>query len=632
MDKVVQPVLNGYCISTDSDDSGDNEFTIQATEKGLVYLKFSPFGPIPVPPPPKAGTILFDIVQVKQSMNQAETAASQGKKKEAFGHYFEALHHLNFSHLDSKGLLVKMLCLLQICKFIRDNKGDDTNYITEALKSLEQLEENLWRADAKEKTDPIFMFSLGSVYLTMGRYGLNPTHYQKARNYLLGALKLPPPPLQDSDILKHKILLGLGVSYLYQVRREIIISGTQKKDRLNSLLHSSRDYLSQALELSTHPTVQYLQALNHGFTTLLLNEEYSCETKESNKEALYEEAENHLAQALGILSPIPDKDEDMLALYGCLKYQNTFDQKDIDYEGAWDTFKALSEALPHLESDAAIPIAIGDAARQLAWVFPKEIFQCQAEQYLNAAVHMDNADNPLSMSNLLVFNIQRAFWLISETNQKLLDSKKPAPPLQEMNLEDLSKKSIECDAALRRRAILQALRKQSSLERRENCLQNLRRLEGLKEKILEDLSIAQAHKKKGPSDLVYDSFISSFKKDLLIFEILRETALLDLRAKTIDELKTHAEQLRALAERRSDDSYFTLLKHRIRVCIEPLITDLHLFSPLCDSQEKLRKFNKFALKMGDKLDSLFVQTLYKYMMMERLRNLDLVLDLEIPVV
>jgi tetratricopeptide (TPR) repeat protein len=526
---------------------------------------------------------------------------------------------------------VKALCLLKVCKFIRANTKDDKAYIEEALKTLDQLQEKLWRADAKEKTDPIFMFSLGSLYLVLGCYGMNPAHNQKARNYFLGALKLPPPPLQDSVLLKHKILLGLGVSYLYQIRKEIIKSGTDNKDQLHKLLQSSNTHLSQSLELHTDPTVQYLQALNHSFTSLLLNEEYSDETNESKKKALYKEAEDHLEQALKILAPIPNKKGDILALYGCLKYQDAFDQKDVDYTGAWDAFRALSESLPDLGDDAAVPISVADAARQLAWVSLN--FQCQAEEYLNKAVQMGNPDNLLSKSNQLIFFIQRAFWLISETNQKLLDSKKPAPQ-QDMNLEDLKRKSIECSGAMRRRVILQNLRKQSSQDRREHSLKNLRQLEEMKNIIIEDLNIAEAHKKKGPSDSVFDSFISDFKVDLEIVEILRRTALFDLRAKTIDELKIYAKQLYALMENRSDDpffndSLFVILRHRIRDCVEPLVTYL-LCPPIYDSQEKIRKFNKFAWKLGEKLDPLFVRSLFKYMLLERFRHLDLILDLEIP--
>ncbi len=591
-----------------------------STDSNLFYFKFSPNGPVLVPPPPKTGTVPFNAAYIQACITQAEIATLQGKSDQAFGHYFTAMHHFNFSHLDSNGLLLRALCLLKLCKFMRESGNDDKIYIQEVLEVIDQLEEALLKASAPEKTDPIFMYSLGSVYLTIGRFGLNPAHNLKARNYFLGALKLSPPAKQDSKILKHKILLGLGASYLYQVRSEILNSGTKKKDRLHDFLRSSRTHLTQAIALHTHPTVQYLIALNYGFTNLLLNEEASREIKEGIKENLCLEAEDQLMQGLGILSPMPDKNEETLALYGCLLYQEAFDQKDVDYVSAWKALKVLSEALPHLDDDA-IPLSTGDAARQLAWVSPN--FQCQAENYLEEAVQSSNVDKVLSKSNQLVFYIQRAFWLISEANQKLLDSKKPAQQ-QEVNLEDLMKKCIVGEVAQRRREILQDLKQLSSLERRENCLKNLRRLEGLKKTITTDLMIAQAHKTS-------EAFITSFKDDLRIVEILRKTALVDLRAKTINELKTHAKELHALAVSKSDNAYFHLLKGRIRECIELLITDLDQFPPQCDSQEELREFNKFAWKTGNELDSLFFQTLYKYMLMERFRHLDLVLDLEIPV-
>ncbi len=654
--KVVQPLLKGRPTSPPpppplpdliGQDSKEACFRLR------IDYNQKTITPVFIPPCIKTP---LDKVFLRATLRNAEKAAEAKEEGSAFGFYMQAMQLISSAILDTKGLLMGAVCYLNTAQFLRDHHKDSDPYTQQATTYLKNLNKNLLVDTAPEKKDVHFMCSVGAAQLVLARSGSPATDYANAINSFQEALKLSkdsPLPKSVLDPIIYRIHLGLGFSFLYLARTEILDKGTHRREELLKYLQSSRSYLEIALSLHSPDLVKYTLALNYSWTVLLLDEAEAdlplngpVQENLKNAESFNEGSKEHLNKALEILKPLSPKTNNMLALWGTLEYKAAYFR--ADFSAQYEAFQHLSLAASTslASEDDSLLISCGDSICQLAWRCPIDFFQKQAEDYLKIIYEESYEEMFISESMRAIFEIQRALWHLIESNHKLVVKNEPTKetPLLKQKIEEPQKKAEQNPQVLeemkkdliknlfaheiQRKKALQDL-KSNTQDLKKKPRPVLERLEVLKNKAVKQLRILESQTKNTAEEIkILDGMKKAILSHLKEYENLKKITLKDMREKAIQVLENNLDNLKGFLADPSDDIYFNLIKTSLKTCTLALKTNLPKLEKICNTPQEVKAYHFLAHSIGHQFHGIYVSALFKWMLTERLRSFELLLELE----
>ncbi|HEY5236724.1 MAG TPA: hypothetical protein VIJ14_11140, partial [Rhabdochlamydiaceae bacterium] len=397
-------------------------------------------------------------------------------------------------------------------------------------------------------------------------------------------------------------------------------------------LNQSRDFLERSLAIKSCDIMHYQHALTRCFIALLL-EEQQLEEKAVEAGRLYKISEEHLTKAEESLEAIPEKTGEALALLGILKYKRAFDHEKIKCGVGCQAVQILYEADSVLKvADPLIKVAIADASRQVAWAdFMRGHYEWSSEVKAPAT----DEGKRLFDSCLVVFKIQNALWQLMEVHKHLseLQSTSDTPlDLGMIDLDNIDLKSIQ-DQAGHRRESLNFLRRQTHADRLNNGIKNIRLLERFTESTFRDVVILEALHGFDHIDAdLFEQLKKHFEEDQKVTEILKKMNLKSVRDNAIETLKLSLAQLNCLITESEDDSQFKPLWDSIRGALSRLEKNYLSLTIFPDNPSEQRTYVQLAEKIGNKFDNCYTLPLFKELLMERLKDFNFVLDLELDMV